>query len=68
MLSVSVTDNGTGLPSGRLPKAKGLGSQIVQSLVADLRGKISWGSAEPNGTQVRFTARLRSVPTASGER
>ena len=68
MLSVSVTDNGTGLPSGKLPKAKGLGSQIVQSLVADLRGKISWGSAEPNGTQVRFTARLRSVPTVSGER
>ena len=50
LLSVSVTDNGTGLPSGKLPKAKGLGSQIVQSLVADLRGKISWGSAEPTGT------------------
>ena len=64
LLSVSVTDDGVGLPGGKLPKAKGLGSQIVQSLVQDLRGRISWGPAEPHGTKVRFTARLRAVPPA----
>ncbi|MGV1008153.1 MAG: sensor histidine kinase [Dermatophilaceae bacterium] len=68
LLTVSITDDGIGLPAGRLPKAKGLGSQIVQSLVADLRGKITWGAADPVGTKVRFTARLRSVPTMSAER
>ncbi len=67
VLTVTITDHGRGLPGGRLPKAKGLGTQIVQSLVADLRGKISWGPAEPTGTRVRFTARLRTLP-ASGSR
>jgi two-component sensor histidine kinase len=59
VLTVTVTDDGVGLPGGRLPAGAGLGTQIVQSLVQDLRGKISWGPAEPQGTRVRFTARLR---------
>ena len=68
LLTASITDNGVGMPAGRLPKAKGLGSQIVQSFVADLRGKITWGPAEPTGTKVRFTARLRSVPPVPVDR
>ncbi len=68
LLSVSISDDGVGLPAGKLPRGKGLGSQIVQSFVADLRGKISWGPAEPTGTRVRFTARLRSVPPVALDR
>ncbi len=32
----------------------GLGTQIVQSLIQDLRGRIVWESAKPRGTRVRF--------------
>ena len=62
VLTVSVTDDGVGLPGGRLPSGAGLGTQIVQSLVQDLRGRISWSAAEPEGTRVKFTARLRRLP------
>ncbi|MEI2764870.1 MAG: histidine kinase N-terminal domain-containing protein [Dermatophilaceae bacterium] len=65
LLTVTVTDDGPGLPAGRLPKARGLGTQIVQSLVADLQGKITWAAADPTGTRVRFTARLRSAPATA---
>ncbi|MBK8470097.1 MAG: histidine kinase N-terminal domain-containing protein [Actinomycetales bacterium] len=63
VLTVTVTDDGVGLPAGRLPAGAGLGTQIVQSFVEDLRGRISWSAAEPAGTRVRFTARLRRLPT-----
>ena len=63
LLTVTVTDDGVGLPDGHLPAGAGLGTQIVQSLVQDLRGKINWAPAEPEGTRVRFTARLRRLPS-----
>jgi two-component sensor histidine kinase len=61
LLTVTVTDDGSGLPEGFDPAASGLGTQIVTSLVQDLRGRITWGSAKPHGTTVRFVARLRSI-------
>jgi two-component system, sensor histidine kinase PdtaS len=61
LLTVTVTDDGSGLPEGFDPVASGLGTQIVTSLVQDLRGRITWGSAKPHGTTVRFVARLRSI-------
>ena len=40
-LVVTVTDNGLGLPSGETsPVRSGLGMQIVEALIADLRGRI----------------------------
>ena len=43
------------------PGRSGLGTQIVQSLVQDLRGRITWEPAQPRGTRVRFVARLRPL-------
>jgi two-component sensor histidine kinase len=61
LLTVTITDDGSGLPEGFTPGASGLGTQIVQSLVQDLRGRIAWEAATPRGTTVRFVARLRPV-------
>jgi two-component sensor histidine kinase len=61
LLTVTVKDDGSGLPEGFDPAASSLGTQIVTSLVQDLRGRITWGSAKPHGTTVRFVARLRSI-------
>ena len=68
VLTVTVTDNGAGLPGGKLPAGRtiagsGLGTQIVQSLVQDLRGKITWSTPPEGGTAVKFTARLRRLPS-----
>ncbi len=68
-LTVTVTDDGAGLPEGFRPGRSGLGTQIVSALVEDLRGRITWAHARPRGTQVSFTARLRpsrarAVPVA----
>jgi two-component sensor histidine kinase len=65
LLTVTVTDDGSGLPEGFDPAGSGLGTQIVTSLVADLRGRITWENAEPCGTRVRFVARLRSIKSAN---
>ncbi|WP_237768266.1 sensor histidine kinase [Serinicoccus sp. CNJ-927] len=63
LLEVSVADNGTGYaPSGT--ERHGLGTQIVEALISDLRGQISWETAKPHGTVVRFTVRLRGSVTA----
>ncbi|GAA2739238.1 PAS domain-containing sensor histidine kinase [Pedococcus aerophilus] len=61
ILAVTITDDGVGLPKGFRPGASGLGTQIVESLVQDLRGRIVWEPAEPNGTRARFVARLRPL-------
>jgi two-component sensor histidine kinase len=61
LLTVTVTDDGSGLPDEFDPAASGLGTQIVTSLVQDLRGRITWGSTKPHGTSVQFVARLRSI-------
>ena len=59
LITVTISDDGVGLPGGRLPVRTGLGVQIVQSLVGDLGGRITWLPGETGGTTVRFTARLR---------
>ena len=61
LLEVCVADDGRGLPGGFNPGRSGLGTQIVTSLVQDLRGRITWERAEPRGTVVRFVARLRPI-------
>ncbi len=66
LLSVSITDDGEGLPEDFRPGRSGLGTQIVESLVQDLRGRIAWERVEPRGTRVRFMARLRSLDREPG--
>ncbi|MFX0539224.1 sensor histidine kinase [Ornithinimicrobium sp. Y1847] len=63
VVEVTVTDNGIGLPTGpsATPERTGLGTQIVEALISDLRGEISWDAAKPHGTVVRFVVRLRSA-------
>ena len=61
LLTVTITDDGAGLPGDFKPGGSGLGTQIVQSLVQDLRGRITWEAAQPHGTRVRFIARLRPL-------
>ena len=65
MLEVTITDDGAGLPADFAPGRSGLGTQIVQSLVQDLRGRITWEPADPRGTRVRFVARLRPLSRES---
>ena len=59
LLTVCVSDDGVGLPDGFTPQGDSLGTQIVSSLVQDLRGHIRWERREPRGTTVTFTAKLR---------
>ena len=61
LLTVTVTDDGEGLPGGMTPSTSGLGMQIVQALISDLRREISWDAVEPHGTVVRFVVRLRGL-------
>ncbi len=61
LLTVTVTDDGAGLPTGFRPGLAGLGTRIVTSFVQDLRGRIRWEKGDPTGTKVEFVARLRSV-------
>lgn len=50
-LQVAVTDDGVGLPEGKLDS--GLGTQIIRTLVeSELRGKISWSAPIRGGTRV----------------
>ena len=60
-LTVTITDNGAGLPAGFRPGLAGLGTRIVTSLVQDLRGRIRWEPAKPHGTRVQFNAMLRPL-------
>lgn len=59
-LAVSVEDDGKGIDPERRP-GSGLGTQIVQSLVSDLQGRITWEPVTPHGTRARFTASLRPI-------
>ncbi|GAA1893372.1 sensor histidine kinase [Lapillicoccus jejuensis] len=61
LLRVRIADDGAGIPPDRRP-GSGLGTQIVQSLVQDLRGSIAWRAGEPRGTVVEFSAQLRTLP------
>lgn len=61
ILRVTVVDDGAGLPQGFRPSRAGLGTRIITSMVHDLGGQIRWDDAEPRGTRVRFSARLRGV-------
>jgi len=59
-LRVTVSDDGPGLPPGFVAGAGGLGTQIVQSLVAgELRGTIEWRAPPGGGTEAVLRARLR---------
>jgi two-component sensor histidine kinase len=50
-LSVTVRDNGGGLPEGKV--GEGLGTQIVRTLVqGELGGSIDWHTLEDEGTEV----------------
>ncbi len=60
-LTVTVLDDGRGLPAGFRPVLAGLGTRIVTSFVQDLRGRIRWENVEPSGTKVEFDATLRPV-------
>ncbi len=62
LLEVSVTDNGSGYAPATSDR-QGLGTQIVEALITDLRGQISWETTKPHGTVVRFTVRLRGSAT-----
>ncbi|KNX37705.1 sensor histidine kinase [Luteipulveratus halotolerans] len=58
-LAVTVSDDGRGLPEGFEPGRRGLGTQIVLSLVQDLRGTIRWEPRPEGGSRVTFDAVLR---------
>ena len=60
MVVVLIEDDGKGIDPARRP-GSGLGTQIVQSLVADLQGRITWEPAAPHGTRARFSASLRPL-------
>ena len=64
-LTVTIVDDGAGMAEGRRP-GSGLGTQIVQSLVQDLQGTITWTDTVPHGTTARFTARLRPLAGDGG--
>ncbi|MFM2384796.1 MAG: hypothetical protein RL166_670 [Actinomycetota bacterium] len=50
-LTVTISDNGKGLPEGKLQE--GLGTSIVKTLIeGELRGTISWFSPKDGGTKV----------------
>ena len=57
--SLSVTDDGLGLPAGFDPtNSKGLGMKIIQSLVEQIGGELRMGSGD-NGRGARFTVTFR---------
>ena len=59
-LTVSVRDDGKGLPEGRL--GDGLGTQIVKTLVqGELGGTIDWRTVEGRGTEVTITIPMQYV-------
>ncbi|KMM44538.1 ATPase [Cellulomonas sp. A375-1] len=64
-LSVTVADNGSGVPEGR-GAGTGLGTQIVQTLVTnELRGSIDWRLRPEGGTAVVVEVQLRTSRDAA---
>jgi two-component sensor histidine kinase len=61
LLDVVVSDDGVGLPDGSTAPSGGLGTQIVRSLVSELRGTIEWRRREGGGTEVRLQLRPRGL-------
>ncbi len=62
-LRATVHDDGTGLPEGFKAGSDGLGTQIVQALVAgEMRGRIHWSSPAEGGTEVCVDVQLRPQP------
>jgi two-component system, sensor histidine kinase PdtaS len=62
-LRALVRDDGAGLPEGFVAGAEGLGTQIVQALVAgEMRGRITWSSPPEGGTEVAVEVTLRELP------
>ena len=62
VLRVEVGDDGAGLPAAFDPAAGGLGLQIVQALVRELRGTIAWAPrARAAGTLVTLELRPRPL-------
>ena len=56
---MALVDDGPGLPENFAPGRQGLGTQIVQALVAgELSGSIDWTSNPGGGTRVVLRARL----------
>jgi len=60
-LDVLVSDDGAGLPEGQTTPSGGLGTQIVRSLVTELRGTIQWRPREGGGTEVHLRLRPRGM-------
>ncbi len=58
LLRISVHDDGRGMPATFDPCNAGLGSQIVQTLIEDLDGSISWSRAPSGGTVVQCRVRV----------
>ncbi|SEC02402.1 Two-component sensor histidine kinase, contains HisKA and HATPase domains [Paramicrobacterium humi] len=59
-LSVTVRDNGTGLPEGQV--GSGLGTQIVRTLIqGELGGTIDWHTVVGEGTEVTIDVPLRFI-------
>ncbi|MFV0461279.1 MAG: sensor histidine kinase [Actinomycetales bacterium] len=65
-LSVSVADNGPGLPPRFAPGEAGLGTQIVSALVSgELKGNIEWLTATGGGSLVRVSCVVGRIPARS---
>jgi two-component sensor histidine kinase len=64
VLRVVVGDDGAGLPATFDPTASGLGTQIVQALVRDLRGSIGWSTRAGGGTLVTLELHPRPLGEA----
>ena len=57
-LTVSISDDGPGIDPEVGAAGTGLGRQIVEALVGDLGGTVTWEANTPRGTRATFTARV----------
>jgi two-component sensor histidine kinase len=60
VLTVTIADNGVGMPAGEAGPGEGLGTQIVRTFATgELRGSIDWRPRAGGGTKAIVTANLR---------